>query len=258
MRKNMKGEVSLLKNGSFVCKSDNQIVYTGKNWIAERTFISATMSFPQRQRIDRLHLGTSSTGTSSSQTDVISSVANGSIIRTNDESDSTADALYSVTNTRLAVKEALTNSETTIDIADAYLLPYAATSDANSYYFARIYNPELLNNDEIVRVKNNPGTGTLTVDRGQQSTTSRAWNMVEGSNSEKTRIKYEGNINTYLFEDTYSGGAAQNIKEAALMASHQNSGFQTIRYAVSRVVFGTEFNRESGDSITLVWNLFID
>lgn len=265
----LKGIVTLIKNGEVLETTDNLIVESGQDYIINR--MAHTSPVAAFGPVNKLRFGRGNTAPASSNTGVETTLlsADGTII-TPSQTLGTGQGAWSIqpagfhktysyfSNATLAA------SATSMTVVRPELFPTASTGITSSHFFMQITDTSGQNiQDEIVKVtdtgtrtqisQNTAATATFTIQRAQQSTTARDFLGPSGS-AERNTVHALTPRNTHYFTQTYTGTASDDITEAVLLASFSGPG-GTSEVCVSRVVFNSTYSRTQNDNITIVWDI---
>jgi len=262
------GVVAVYKNGELVERKKNLITTKGREWVAwrvaghawEGSGTTAANAFP------KLVLGTSSTAPTLNDQAIGNEAADASTF-SSAAGFGTGQGRWnfqygSYSNTISYMTTGITATTTSVNIKYPELLPAASTSDPSTHYYLRI-NDSSGNNipHEIVKVTHVGNRIAATESalfsfvRAQQGTSARTFYGPIGNN-ERNYVFALTPRTTYVWNETYQGTSTEQINEAALMGSWSVDG-SSVYYANSRIVFSSGFNRRAGDTIKIIWDIFV-
>lgn len=265
----LKGIVTLIKNGEVLETTDNLIVESGQDYIVNRmAFTSAVAAYGP---VNKLRFGRGNTAPASGNTGVETTLLSADATTiTPSQTLGTGHGAWSIQPTGFHrtlsyfTNATLAASATSMTVQYPELFPTASTAITSSHFFMKITDTSGQNiQDEIVKVTNT-GTRTqtsqyslpyavFTIERGQQNTTARDFLGPSGM-AERNTVHALTPRNTHYFTQTYTGTSSDDITEAVLLASY-SSPAGTAEVCVSRVVFNSTYSRTQNDNITIVWDI---
>jgi len=265
----LKGIVTLIKNGEVLETTDNLIVESGQDYIINRmAYFSPVAAY---SAVNKLRFGRGNTAPVSSDTGVETTLLSAEATTiTPSQTLGTGQGAWSIQpagfhKTYSYFSNAtLSASATSMTVVRPELFPTASTGITSSHFFMQITDTSGQNiQDEIVKVTDTgtrtvlnqytAATATFTIQRAQQSTTARDFLGPQGT-AERNTIHALTPRNTHYFTQTYTGTNSDDITEAVLLATF-NSPSGAAEVCVSRVVFNSTYSRTENDTITIVWDI---